>query len=112
MEAAVITFPKARKPRRETKVGIAERILPKVFGVLRSNQVFAYGGSAPNYPLQNIVQVERDGYRLSASHLPGHSQRGGPVAEVGVTRGDELILDVWIYDRAAYPTNQLYDGRG
>jgi hypothetical protein len=112
MASTVIEFPKTKKPRRETKRDIAERIMPKVFGILRSGELRLYGGNGPRFPFQNVVIVERDGYRFSASHLPGHTSRGGALTEVAVMRGQTEILDVRVYPADMGYRNEIFEGRG
>lgn len=99
MTSAVIEFPKAKKARRETKKDLAERIIPKILGVLGNGDLQIAGGELPLSPKASFASRELAGFRF-------HATFDGPQFDntvmVHVSDGEKEILDAWIYGTALY----------
>lgn len=96
MTAHILTFTGSRKPRRETKADIGERIMPKVFGILADLGPGCHGG-----------------FEYCLESLPEIAKIGGPLFFVRVLNGGETILDVWLYQKVPVGgRNELFEGRG
>lgn len=100
----LIDFPKAKRSRRETKAGIAESIFPKVFGILGNGEITIHGGLFHKYSKQAIIRRELAGLSFGASFC-GHG-----VTEVYVNRGDETLIEAWIYAGQTNYAGMIFGG--
>lgn len=99
MTSAVVDFPKAKKPRRETKKDLAERIIPKILGVLGNGGLRTKGGELPLSPKASFASREVAGFSF-------HATFNGPqydnMVMVCVREGSKELLDAWIYSSPLY----------
>lgn len=87
MTAQVLAFTGSKKARRETKVDLAARILPKVLGILQGTPIDMEGRP-------RIVRFT-DGIRFRADHWnPEPSVR---FAEVSVLAQGQFVLEAYVY---------------
>lgn len=104
MTSTIVNFPKAQKPRRETKKDLAERILPKILGVLGNSELQVVGGEFPKTPKSSLALQEIGGFRF---HAAFHGPQFDNMVMIHVQQDENEIMDAWIYGVPLYSNNGM-----